>query len=79
MVFKSDSVFRLVNVRNVVSKKGNNLSFVTIANTQTFENADFILDFGLDPSVLVVGSDYYVTINTDGRFTTVSLESCSKR
>lgn len=62
---------RLVSARSFKSKAGNDLTFVKIADTATFESEEFMLSKDCDPKTLVVGSDYEVVINVEGKFTTV--------
>ncbi len=73
MLFNCPVPVRLVNVRSFVSKKGNNVTFLTVADTNTFENVDFLPAEDVNLSSLEIGRNYTLNLNTNGRFTSASL------
>jgi len=73
MKFNYSTPVRLVNVRNFVSKKGTNCTFLTVADTKTFESIDFMPSNDFDVNVLKVGNDYNLSIDVSGRFISCTL------
>ncbi len=70
---KGQSV-RLVRVKNITSKAGNNLTFVNVADTSTFENVEFMLDpKRCSPDSLQEGKDYELNVILEGKFTSCVL------
>lgn len=66
---------RLVSMRNFQSQSGKDLTFVRIADTDTYENQEFMLSRKNKPADLVPGTDYEIAIDVDGRFTTIEFIS----
>jgi hypothetical protein len=73
MKFNSIRNVKLVNIRNFTSKAGRACTFLTLADPETYESADFMPLQGLDTSKLNVGGDYSAVLHYDGRYTNVEL------
>lgn len=73
MKFSSSNPVKLVNKRSFVSAKGNNCTFLTIADVNTYENVDFMPVQGFPVDDLVVGNTYNAFVHCTGRFTSVEL------
>ena len=65
--------YRLVKMRDFKTKTGSTMWFATLADTQTYENADFVLERDADLSQIEVGKDYQATIIVDGKYTSLRL------
>lgn len=74
MLFNSVHNLRLLNIRTFTSKAGNECTFLTLADPETFENVDFMPVRGTDVSKLTVGTDYLCVLHADGRYTNVELK-----
>jgi translation elongation factor P/translation initiation factor 5A len=75
MKFSIDSPVRLLEVKNITSKAGNNLSFARFANMQTFETLELkvALSEGQAVTDLVEGHDYKAVVSYDGQYGSVTL------
>lgn len=79
MYLKDGDVARLVSMRKITSKNGNDCYFISVANTRTFESGEFMLDaVECDPTALYVGSDYQLVIDLGARFTSALLYPLKK-
>ena len=75
----SNSVVRLVSVRKVTSKNGNELYFAKVADLETYESNDYMLNRDeCKPDRLVAGGDYMLDLIVDGRFSSILLTTASK-
>lgn len=75
MKFSIDSPVRLLEVKHITSKAGNNLSFARFANMQTFETLELkvALSEGQTVTDLVEGHDYKAIVSYDGQYGSVTL------
>ena len=78
MRFKNSNPVRLCNVRSFTSKSGRDLTFLTIADTVTYESLD-VLPSSEQAAALTIGDNYYATLLCDGRYNSVVLTPVPKR
>jgi selenophosphate synthetase-related protein len=62
-------------IKHIKSKAGNELTFVTIANKQSYEvlEAKLVLAEGQDASEIAVQRDYTAIVDYDGTYGSVTL------
>ena len=72
MDFMYPKKVRLVKKRPVVSN-GKEFHFLTIADTETFENCDFVCSKDCDFDKLLAGKDYNAVLKVDGRYSNLHL------
>ena len=74
LVVPNDVEVRLVSLKPVTSKSGNEMTFATIANVETFENVEARLALAVGQSMtdIVVGKNYKAVVDF-GQFSTVTL------
>lgn len=77
MKFTIDTPVRLLEVKNIVSKAGNAMTFVRFANMKTFETLELKLTAleGQTSSDFVEGHDYMAVVSYDGQYGGVTLTS----
>ena len=68
---KSDVIF--VKARQFKSKNGNDIAFLTIADSETYENFESMPAKGFNYSTLVPGTHYDCEIDCDSRYTNMTL------
>ena len=73
MKFYPSTPLRLIDVRTGTSQKGNPYTFVKLADEQTFENVDFMLQKDQDPATLQLHTRYNVEVERNDNFYTVAL------
>lgn len=73
---KSD--LRLVSIRQFTSQKGKLLTFLKIADKETFDSVEVLAGSDFDPMKFHEGSDYDLELEYDGRFMTATLLPISK-
>lgn len=78
MLFRSIRNVKLVNVRNFTSRAGNPCTFLTLADPETYESADFMPVRGADVNGLHIGGDYVAELHYDGRYINVNLLPAGK-
>lgn len=64
---------RLVSVRSFTSQKGNQLTFLKVADKDTYDSAEFLADKDFDAMSVREGSDYDLVVDYDGRYMNASL------
>lgn len=71
---KNADKMRLVRCRQFTSPKSNKLlTFVAVADKNTYESIELMLSNDVDVKTLVPGQDYKVIVTTDGRYWTATL------
>jgi hypothetical protein len=75
MKFLISDPVRVTAVKNITSKAGNSLTFVTFANKSTFEvlECKLTLGEGQTAAAVVEGRDYLATVEYDGTYGSVML------
>ena len=73
MLLPVKTQLRLVTHRTMV-KEGKKYTFVKLADEATFDSNEFMLHRDHEPDKLVPQSRYNVTLDIEGRFTSVKLE-----
>jgi hypothetical protein len=73
MQFTTSAIVRLVKKQEITSKTGKPLTFVTLADKETYENQEFMLSRNLMPDKYVPGQDYRVVLNINGKYSDVEL------
>lgn len=79
MKFKYENgLVRLVSVRKAVSQNGKDLYFAKVADIETYESNDYMINRNeCNPDSLVAGYDYHLYLTVDGRFSSVYLVPAS--
>lgn len=73
MLLPVKTVLRLVSSRTT-EKEGKRYTFVKLADEQTFDSNEFMLHREQMPEKLVPQARYHVTLDIEGRFTSVQLD-----
>ena len=74
MLLPVKNVLRLVSTQSVEREGKKTLHFVKLADEETFDSCEFMLHRDQVPEGLVWKDRYRVTLDIDGRFTSVMLE-----
>jgi hypothetical protein len=73
MLLPVKTVLRLISVRTA-EKEGKKYTFVKLADEATFDSNDFMLHREQIPEKLEVQKRYNVTLDIEGKFTSVQLD-----
>ncbi len=79
MKFTSTENLVFVKARNFKSSKGNDCTFVTLANPSTYESIDVMPVKGCDLSRFAEGEKVSAVLHYDGRYTNVELLPASSK
>lgn len=83
MLLPVETPLRLVSIRTIEKRNAKDelksYSFLKLANEATFESEDFMLSSEQSPEGLIHHNRYKVTLNVEGKFTSVMLEPESKK